>query len=106
MFLFYFCRMREGLNLAPFHVLREMEANPKAMEKLFIASEEPLTVEAFVTLFDVRWSPQGSNRRRPESITYGYLHTFLEELEGKKLSADSVLANISFAFNWLKSTYL
>ncbi|XP_072171956.1 G2/M phase-specific E3 ubiquitin-protein ligase-like [Diadema setosum] len=62
-------------------VLKAMRAHPTTMSQLFLYKEEKLTADQVEILFDVQYSPVGSNLRSSEERMVSYWRDLLEELE-------------------------
>lgn len=83
-------RFKQGMNIAPFHLVEIMERNPDTMKALFVPSEDTVvTFTKVMETFKVSWSAQqGSNRRRAEGRAYTYLKQWWMDLDGKHRNFD------------------
>ena len=73
-------------------VLDAIRRHPATMREAFLHSDVPQTATTVVDLFEVVWSPEGTNQRRQEEVTHTYFRDFLLDFEGSLEM-------------WLKSTY-
>ena len=87
-FLVYVCKgeldqLKNGLK--HLGVLDLLLRHPKLLSPLLSVSRKPkLTSSDFLQIFDVQWSPQGSNRREDEeAVIFGWTK-YVNDLEGRQ----------------------
>ena len=65
-------------------VLDIMKGNPHSMRELFLAKPKPITADGMINLFEVRFSPVGSNRREDEeAVVLQWIH-LIQLIDGKR----------------------
>lgn len=73
-------QMIDGLKALGIYDL--IKANPRSMHKLFTSKPAPITSDV-INLFQMRFSPEGSNRREDEEQVVMFWVHFLEMIECK-----------------------
>lgn len=68
-------------------LIDELKKHPYIFEDLFINAVRPLEAKDLSTLFDVDFSPLGSNKRRLENKTVCFWRDWLIDVEGSVVSA-------------------
>jgi len=63
-------------------LLEEIKNQPRVFENLFINLEKPLQAKDLSSLFEVCFSPVGSNRRQQENQTICFWRDWLIDVEG------------------------
>ncbi len=86
-YLVYRCKaeldqIKDGLR--SLEILDLMAQHPTLMRPLFLESGKPkLSAESFLQIFNILWSPVGSNRReQEEAVIYGWTE-YVHEIEGE-----------------------
>ena len=64
------------------HFSHLVTANPQAIRSLFVSREQNLTAIDMQELFDVQYSPQGSNKRSHEEAVIINWFNLLQDCEG------------------------
>ncbi len=81
------CQFLGGLNqVGSLH--RHMQLAPDAFSSLFVHQNVILDFTKFRTLYEVQYSPEGSNKRILEKDTVYCFEAFLMDCTGNKLSID------------------
>jgi len=76
-------RFKKGLR--SLGVLEAIESNACVMNEAFVYSASPLDATAVDSIFEISWSPQGSNRYKNEKRTVNYWRDYLQVLDGMLL---------------------
>lgn len=76
-----FYRFQEGLQTLG--VLEEIRSNPSVFEDLFTNPKKPLFANDLSSLFEVCFSPVGSNRWQQQNETICFWRDWLIDVEGK-----------------------
>ena len=60
-----------------------MHTYPTQMKPLFLASGKPkVSARSLLSMFEIRWSPQGSNQREAEeAVVFGWTE-YIHDMEG------------------------
>jgi hypothetical protein len=63
--------------------LEKIKNHPESFRPLFCYQPHPLTAEAMDDLFNIRLSPQGSNKRIAEEVVVPFWRDYLQDAQGK-----------------------
>ncbi|KTF76999.1 hypothetical protein cypCar_00043286 [Cyprinus carpio] len=92
----YFVNGRTNLALRQFEegfktlgLIQELKNHPDIFEDLFINAVRPLEAKDLSTLFEVDFSPLGSNKRQLENKTVCFWRDWLIDVEGKQFAGTS-----------------
>ena len=72
----------EGLHVLGVYDL--IQSNPRMMKDLLTTIPKPLTIDE-IMCFDVRFSPESSNRREDEELIWMYWMNYLELIHGESI---------------------
>ncbi|XP_069077349.1 G2/M phase-specific E3 ubiquitin-protein ligase-like [Pleurodeles waltl] len=74
-------RLKEGLKTLG--VLQAMEIHKHIFEEAFVWMEQEITTDTINGMFNIKFSPSGSNYRIQEEHIIGYWRDYLQDCEGK-----------------------
>jgi len=77
---FYSVRFRDGLQTCG--MLQLIVTNVEQWSTVFVTRDSKLTAKGMMNLFQIEWSPDGSNRKRMEMRTVSQWRDWLIDIEG------------------------